>query len=98
MALVDNAVYVNGHRCADPTSLEETYEVLGERPGLAWIGLDRPDAEEIRSVANEFTGMASRSRTLSRPISAPSSSAVTARCSSSYARRARGGTRRRHGD
>jgi magnesium transporter len=54
MALVDNAVYVNGHRSADPTSLEETYEILRERHGLAWIGLYRPDADEIRSVANEF--------------------------------------------
>jgi magnesium transporter len=54
MTLVDNAVYVDGHRSADPTSLEETYEVLRERHGMAWIGLYRPDAEEIRSVANEF--------------------------------------------
>src|SRR5215475_11203932 len=54
MALVDNAVYVNGHRSADPKSLEETYQLLREREGMAWIGLYRPNLDEIRSVANEF--------------------------------------------
>jgi magnesium transporter len=54
MALVDNAVYVDGHRSADPKSLDETYEALRARHGLAWIGLYRPDPAEIRSVANEF--------------------------------------------
>ena len=54
MTLVDNAVYVNGHRSADPKSLDETYELLRERSGLAWIGLYRPDPDEIRSVAQEF--------------------------------------------
>src|SRR5665213_1230102 len=54
MPIVNNAVYVNGRRSADPKSLEETYEVLRERKGMAWIGLYRPDVEEIRSVAREF--------------------------------------------
>jgi magnesium transporter len=54
MPIVNNAVYVDGRRSADPKSLEETYEVLRERKGMAWIGLYRPDAEEIRSVAREF--------------------------------------------
>jgi magnesium transporter len=54
MALVDNAVYVDGQRSADPTSLNETYELLRARRGMAWIGLYRPDREEIRSVAKEF--------------------------------------------
>ena len=54
MALVSNAVYVDGMRTADPRSLDETYEVLRERRGMAWIGLYRPDVEEIRSVAREF--------------------------------------------
>jgi magnesium transporter len=54
MPLIDNAVYVDGHRTADPASLDETYELLRERHGMAWIGLYRPDADEIRSVANEF--------------------------------------------
>jgi magnesium transporter len=54
MALVDNAVYVDGRRSADPTSLNETYELLRARRGMAWIGLYRPDMQEIRSVAKEF--------------------------------------------
>jgi len=54
MPIVNNAVYVNGQRTADPNSLEETYEVLRERKGMAWIGLYRPNVEEIRSVAREF--------------------------------------------
>lgn len=54
MALVDNAVYVDGQRSADPGSLEETYELIRDRHGMAWIGLYRPDVSEIRSVAREF--------------------------------------------
>jgi magnesium transporter len=54
VALVDNAVYVDGRRTADPRSLDETYELLRERRGMAWIGLYRPDDDEIRSVAREF--------------------------------------------
>jgi magnesium transporter len=47
-------VYVDGVRTADPRTLDETYECLRERRGMAWIGLYRPDVEEIRSVAREF--------------------------------------------
>ena len=54
MAVVNNAVYVGGRRSADPRTLDETYEVLRARHGMAWIGLYRPDLEEIRSVAHEF--------------------------------------------
>lgn len=54
MTIVDNAVYVDGYRTADPASLDETYFVLRQRQGMAWIGLYRPDAEELRSVADEF--------------------------------------------
>ena len=52
--LVNNAVYVNGERTADPRSLEETYQLLRERGGMAWIGLYRPDQEQMLSVAREF--------------------------------------------
>ena len=55
MAIVENAVYVKGLRTANPASLDETYEVLRERQGMAWIGLYRPDEAELRSVAQEFT-------------------------------------------
>lgn len=54
MVLVNNAVYVSGHRTADPSTLDETYEVLRQRRGMAWIGMYRPELEEIRSVAHEF--------------------------------------------
>jgi magnesium transporter len=54
MTLIDNAVYVSGHRSANPQSLDETYEVMRERAGMAWIDLYRPDLTEIRSVADEF--------------------------------------------
>ncbi len=59
MTVVDNAVYADGRRCVAPESLETTYELLRERcadgsPCLAWIGLYRPDQQEITSVAAEF--------------------------------------------
>lgn len=54
LPIVDNAVYVDGKRTANPESLEITYEVMRERSGMAWIGLYRPDREEIESVAAEF--------------------------------------------
>ena len=54
MTIIDNAVYVDGRRTDDPEGLDETYFVLRQREGMAWIGLYRPDAEELRSVAEEF--------------------------------------------
>ena len=54
MTIIDNAVYVDGIRTADPENLDETYFVLRQREGMAWIGLYRPDAVELRSVAEEF--------------------------------------------
>lgn len=54
MALIDNAIYVTGQRTGNPHTLEETYELLRERNGMAWIGLYRPDKAEIHSVAEEF--------------------------------------------
>jgi hypothetical protein len=52
--VVDNAIYVDGVRTANPATLDETYELLRERHGMAWIGLYRPTSEEIGSVAAEF--------------------------------------------
>ncbi|MEO6826122.1 MAG: magnesium and cobalt transport protein CorA [Microbacteriaceae bacterium] len=54
MTIVDNAVYVDGHRTANPASLDETFEILRARRGTAWIGLYRPNAKEIMAVAKEF--------------------------------------------
>jgi magnesium transporter len=51
---VDNAIYVDGRRTAEPGSLKETYEAVRERHGVAWIGLYRPTQEEFSSVSEEF--------------------------------------------
>jgi magnesium transporter len=52
--IVDNAIYVDGHRTAEPGTLRETYDAVRERRGVAWIGLYRPTEEEFSSVAGEF--------------------------------------------
>jgi len=54
MPLVDNAVYVDGRRAASPASLDDTFELMRARNGMAWIGLYRPDAADVRAVAKEF--------------------------------------------
>jgi magnesium transporter len=54
MSVVDNAVYVDGRRHAEPESLEVTYEMLRGEHGMGWIGLYRPERAEIESVASEF--------------------------------------------
>lgn len=54
MGIIDNAVYVAGHRVAEPSSLEVTYELLREQRGMGWIGLYRPTRREVDSVAAEF--------------------------------------------
>jgi magnesium transporter len=52
--IVDNAIYVDGRRTAEPATLRETYEAVRERRGVAWIGLYRPTQEEFSSVSGEF--------------------------------------------
>src|SRR3954451_3890328 len=52
--VVDNAIYVDGVRTVSPSTLDQTYELLRERRGLAWIGLYRPTPEQIQSVATEL--------------------------------------------
>ncbi|GEL26336.1 magnesium transporter CorA [Pseudonocardia sulfidoxydans NBRC 16205] len=57
MTVVDNAVYVDGKREAEPGSLDQTYAALRRCPdgrSFGWIGLLRPTEEEISSVAKEF--------------------------------------------
>ncbi|PTL73384.1 magnesium and cobalt transport protein CorA [Rathayibacter caricis DSM 15933] len=54
MTIVDNAVYVGGHRIRNPDSLEDTFELMREEHGMAWIGLYRPTREEVEAVAEEF--------------------------------------------
>ena len=52
--IVDNAIYVDGRRTEEPSTLQETYEAVRERRGVAWIGLYRPSPEEFSSVSGEF--------------------------------------------
>ncbi len=53
--LIDSAIYRGGQRIFSPKSLTETYRALREaRAGMAWIGLYRPGAEELTSLAGEF--------------------------------------------
>ncbi len=52
--IVANAIYVDGRRTAEPSSLQETYDLCRERSGVAWIGLYKPTREEFDSVAEEF--------------------------------------------
>ncbi|MEO9139341.1 MAG: magnesium/cobalt transporter CorA [Jatrophihabitans sp.] len=53
--VVDSAVYRNGARQCSPQTLADTYSALrAERDGMAWIGLYRPDPEELTSLAREF--------------------------------------------
>ncbi len=53
--LIDSAVYTRGHRYASPKSLAETYQCLHEQAdAMAWIGLYRPNADQIASLAAEF--------------------------------------------
>ena len=53
--IVDNTIYVNGQRAAQqPSSLEETYELLRQLHGVAWIDLYKPTQQEFESVAQEL--------------------------------------------
>jgi magnesium transporter len=54
VTIIDNAVYVDGVRTATPHNLEQTFEMLAEHGGMAWIGLYRPTKEEMAAVAQEF--------------------------------------------
>jgi magnesium transporter len=56
VALIDNGIYVNGTRTDSPADLGRTDEALDAagRGAMAWIGLFRPTANELASVADEF--------------------------------------------
>ena len=54
MTIVDNAVYRDGRRSAEPDSIDGTMALL--RPdGFAWIGLLRPDHAELSLLARDFS-------------------------------------------
>src|ERR671933_2106938 len=52
--IVDSAIYVDGRRAVEPSSLQEFYQACRQQQGLAWIGLYEPTQEELSSVAEEF--------------------------------------------
>ncbi|WP_296194562.1 magnesium and cobalt transport protein CorA [uncultured Microbacterium sp.] len=58
MALIDNAIYVAGVRVETPASLDETFERLSsygdDTDAFCWIGLYRPDENEVAAVESEF--------------------------------------------
>ena len=58
MAVVDNAIYVDGRRKLAPQSLDTAFDALRTCPedgrSFAWIGLLSPDRAEIDAVADEF--------------------------------------------
>ncbi|WP_246238393.1 magnesium and cobalt transport protein CorA [Acrocarpospora corrugata] len=55
-SVVDNAVYLNGQRVDSPISLGGAITTLRESPGaMAWIGLYRPEDDELIKVAEEFS-------------------------------------------
>src|SRR4029453_6231510 len=54
VTVIDNAIYVDGRRVASPDSLDATSKALEAHGGFAWIGLYRPDIDELQTVADEF--------------------------------------------
>ncbi|MFE1315218.1 magnesium and cobalt transport protein CorA [Streptomyces sp. NPDC058755] len=55
VSVVQAALYRDGVRVSSPTTLAETFRELREQPsGMAWIGLARPTAQELLSLAAEF--------------------------------------------
>ncbi|NAZ87824.1 magnesium/cobalt transporter CorA [Kineococcus indalonis] len=54
-SMVDSGVYERGARVASPGTLADTYRCLHEDEArIAWIGLYRPSATELGSLAREF--------------------------------------------
>jgi magnesium transporter len=54
VAIVDNAVYVDGVRLREHTEFNDTLETVRARGGMGWLGLYRPDVEELGLVAAEL--------------------------------------------
>src|SRR5215472_14006928 len=54
-SVIDAAVYVDGRRRQSLTTLSDTFGQLRRTPGsMAWIGLYRPTADQLQSLAAEF--------------------------------------------
>ena len=54
-SVIDSAIYEAGQRTGNPSSIAEAAEMLHDRPdAMAWIGLFRPPATELTSIAEIF--------------------------------------------
>jgi len=54
-SVIDAAIYVDGRRRQSLTTLSDTFGQLRRTPGsMAWIGLYRPTAVQLQSLAAEF--------------------------------------------
>ncbi|MFF5792931.1 magnesium and cobalt transport protein CorA [Paeniglutamicibacter sp. NPDC012692] len=54
MPIIDNAIYVKGKRVIHPPDLSSTFESMKETGGMGWLGLYRPNAQEMHEVAEEL--------------------------------------------
>jgi magnesium transporter len=53
--MINNAIYCAGDKVLSPHTLSETYSALDDyADAMAWIGLYRPEAAELASLAEEF--------------------------------------------
>jgi magnesium transporter len=53
--IVDSAMYSEGRRVATMDSVAATVDALSQHPaGMAWIGLYRPDDDEVHALADRF--------------------------------------------
>jgi magnesium transporter len=53
--LVDNAIYVDGRRVAEPASIGESRDACEAHHGMAWLGFYEPTDGEFSDVAREFS-------------------------------------------
>lgn len=53
MSIIDNALYVAGHRSTEPAS--PTFDLLRDGGGMRWVGLYRPTRDELDAATAEFT-------------------------------------------
>jgi magnesium transporter len=52
--IVDQAVYLDGRRAAEPADLAELHAATRSGDAVAWLGLFEPTAEEFEAVARQF--------------------------------------------
>ncbi|MFC4604038.1 magnesium and cobalt transport protein CorA [Rhodococcus kronopolitis] len=53
-SVVNSAVYRDGYRIETPSNLAEALRSLPDASSMAWIGMYRPDAEQLYAAAEQF--------------------------------------------